>query len=129
MSFRLPSLRLCGTLASMFFCAAARAEDPKGLEFFEKRVRPILVESCYECHSAEAAAAKKLRGGLYLDSKGGPLKGGDSGPAVVPGKPADSLLIKTLHYNVTPTMPPKGKLPAAAIADLEAWILQGAPDP
>src|SRR5205085_7271600 len=94
-------------------------------EFFEKKVRPGLVQHCYQCHSAEA---KKLKGGLHLDTRDGVRKGGETGPAIVPGKPADSLLIQALRYGEL-KMPPKGKLPDAIIADFEKWIAMGAPDP
>ncbi len=98
-----------------------------GEDFFERKIRPILVEHCYACHSAEA---KKQRGGLALDTKEALLRGGETGPGLVPGKPADSLLIKAVHYGDPDfRMPPKGKLPAQAIADLEKWIAMGAPDP
>jgi hypothetical protein len=107
--------------------AAPPGGDPAGIEFFEKRIRPILVEHCYECHSDKAP---KIKGDLRLDSRDGLLKGGRSGPAVVPGKPAESLLIKGVHYDdETFKMPPKAKLSAAQIADLEAWVKMGAPDP
>jgi hypothetical protein len=66
------------------------------LEFFEKKIRPVLVEKCYSCHSAKS---KILRGGLYLDTRAGILNGGDSGPAVELGNPADSLLIQALKYD------------------------------
>src|SRR5436190_965166 len=75
------------------------ADDSKSIEFFEKKIRPLLSTHCLSCHSAEAAAKNKLKGGLYLDTKQGWKTGGDSGPAVVPGKPADSLLIETLKYD------------------------------
>src|SRR5262245_64161196 len=101
--------------------AATAAPDKAGLELFEKKVRPILVQHCYACHSAEAQAKKKLRGGLLLDTKEGLLKGGDTGPAIVPGKAKDSLLIKALRHDGL-KMPKSGKLPAAVIADLEAWV-------
>src|SRR5437660_1095787 len=78
----------------LVFAAAARAQDA-GVEFFEKKVRPVLVEHCYQCHSHQA---KKQRGGLYLDSRDGMRKGGDVGPAVVPGKPGDSLLLKAVRH-------------------------------
>ena len=101
--------------------------DPAGLEFFEKKVRPVLVEHCFKCHSTRA---KKSRGGLLLDSRAGLLKGGDNGPALVPGNPDKSRLIEAIHYNnVDLRMPPKGKLPDAAVAALEAWVKQGAPWP
>src|SRR5437868_11484695 len=108
---------------------SAVAADPKGADFFEGRIRPVLVEHCYRCHSAEAQAKKKLRGGLMLDTRDGLLKGGDTGPALVPGKPKDSLLLQTLRYTGDVKMPPKGKLPDNVIADFEAWISRGAPDP
>jgi hypothetical protein len=105
---------------------ALAADDRGGLEFFEKKIRPLLVEQCYGCHSAEA---KKRRGGLVLDTRDAIRKGGDTGPAVVPGKPEDSLLLQVVKYIDRIKMPPKGKLPAAAVADLEQWIKMGAPDP
>ncbi|MCE9532691.1 MAG: DUF1553 domain-containing protein [Planctomycetes bacterium] len=108
---------------------AAPKDDPKGIEFFENRIRPVLVEQCYTCHSAAAEANKKLRGSLFLDSKDGLLKGGDTGPAIVPGKPKESLIIQSLHQSGDVKMPPKGKLPANIIADFETWIAMGAPDP
>lgn len=100
-----------------------------GIAFFEQRIRPVLVEHCYSCHSTEA---KKLKGGLYLDSKAGWEKGGDSGaPAIVPGKPEASLLIRAVqHLEEDTEMPPKKpKLPDAVIADLVTWVNMGAPDP
>jgi hypothetical protein len=99
------------------------------VEFFEKKIRPVLTEHCYSCHSAEAAARNKLKGGLLLDTRDGLLAGGDSGKVVVPGKPADSPLIAALKYDGDVKMPPKGKLPDAVIADFEKWVAMGAPDP
>jgi hypothetical protein len=110
---------------------AGRAEppDPKAVEFFERKVRPALAEHCYKCHSADAEKANKLRGGLLLDSRDGLRAGGDSGAAVIPGKPGESLLIKALKGDDATQMPPKGKLPDAVIADFEKWVAMGAPDP
>lgn len=105
---------------------AIRADD---FSFFETRIRPVLVERCYACHSTQAQAKKKLRGGLYVDSAAGLRTGGASGPAIVPGKPAASLLLQALHYDGDIKMPPKGKLPDRVIADFAAWIKDGAPDP
>ena len=109
---------------------AAAPSDLAQLDFFEKKIRPVLVESCYECHSADA---KKLKGGLYLDTADGLLKGGDSGPGIVPGNPAKSLLLITMrHEDKDPDMampPKKDKLSAAVIADFEQWVKIGAPDP
>ncbi len=103
--------------------------DPAAREFFEKKIRPVLVESCYSCHSAQAEKNKKLKGSLYLDSRDALLKGGDTGPAIVPGKPTESLLLKSMHYDGDLRMPPKGKLPDAVLKDFEKWIAMGAPDP
>ncbi|HXJ60400.1 MAG TPA: PSD1 and planctomycete cytochrome C domain-containing protein [Verrucomicrobiae bacterium] len=107
---------------------ATPAGDSAGLEFFEKHVRPVLVEHCYKCHSAES---EKLRGSLHLDTREGILKGGDSGPAIVPGDPDKSLLIKAVrHASEDLKMPFKNpKLPDEAIEELAAWIRMGAPDP
>jgi len=108
--------------------SAIAAESP-GDAFFEQKVRPVLVEHCYGCHSAEA---KKLKGNLYLDSKAGWQKGGDSGEAVIiPGKPEESLFIRSIqHLEADLEMPPKKpKLPDAVIADLVTWVKMGAPDP
>lgn len=98
-----------------------------GNEFFEKKIRPVLVEHCYRCHSSRAP---KLKGGLSLESRANVLKGGDTGPALVPGKPEQSLLLKAVRYTEEGLrMPPTGKLPDAIIADLTKWIGMGAPDP
>jgi hypothetical protein len=98
---------------------------PQQVEFFEKKIRPVLVTHCYECHSGES---KTLRGGLFVDSRAGLLEGGDSGASIVPGKPDESLLIEALKYE-SYEMPPKQKLSAEIIADFEKWIEMGAPDP
>ena len=100
-----------------------------GTDFFEAKIRPVLVASCYECHSADAASRKKLKADLLLDSKPGMLKGGDSGPVIVPGKPKESLLLRTLKWEGDLKMPPKQKLPPEVVADFEKWIADGAVDP
>jgi hypothetical protein len=108
--------------------AGATAEDQatrEQVEFFEAKIRPILVQHCYQCHSAEA---KELQGGLKLDSREGVLQGGDGGPVVKPKDPAASRLIKALKWEEL-EMPPDGKLPAGIVADFERWIEMGAPDP
>src|SRR5581483_10497975 len=98
-----------------------------GLKFFEKKIRPILVEHCYSCHSDQA---RKLKGGLRVDGRDFLLKGGDSGPVVVPGHPEKSRLIEAISYqNPDLQMPPRGKLPDTAIADLTQWIRLGLPWP
>lgn len=100
---------------------------PEQTEFFEKQVRPILDKRCYECHSTDA---NEVRGGLRLDSRDGWAVGGDSGPAIVPTKPDESLLIAAIRYaDENTAMPPQGKLPAAEIEILTQWVQRGAPDP
>jgi hypothetical protein len=96
-----------------------------GLDFFEKRIRPVLIEHCYQCHSSDA---KELKGGLRLDSRDGLRHGGESGQAVVPGSIEKSLLISAIRYEDF-QMPPAGKLPDHVIADFVQWIEMGAPDP
>ena len=95
--------------------------------FFETKIRPVLTTKCYGCHSTKLPAPM---GGFVLDTKAGLLKGGATGRAIVPGKPAESRLLTALRY-VDPLlqMPPTGKLPDSVIADFEAWIAAGAPDP
>nr|MDQ3009545.1 DUF1549 domain-containing protein [Acidobacteriota bacterium] len=106
---------------------SAQSAQSAGDEFFEKKIRPVLANNCYACHSSKLKAPI---GGLALDTKAGLLKGGDSGPAIVPGKPADSLLLRAMRYNdLNLKMPPTSKLPDAVIADFEQWIAAGAPDP
>lgn len=99
----------------------------EGLEFFEKKIRPMLAAKCFECHSHRV---EKLKGGLLLDSRQGFLKGGDSGPAAVPGEPAGSLFIEAVGYqNADLQMPPKSKLSDREIADLKQWVSLGMPWP
>jgi hypothetical protein len=104
-----------------------RAGDPE--DFFEKKIRPVLVEHCYKCHSDEAKLKGKLKGGLLLDSKDGMRTGGDGGPAVVPGKPGDGSLLAALKYAGDVKMPPAGKLPDDVVKNFETWIAAGAADP
>src|SRR4051794_30601708 len=104
---------------------AATADEfsPEAVEFFETRVRPILAESCLKCHGE-----KKQSSELRLDSRQAALEGGANGPALVPGNPAESLLIQVVsqtHEDIK--MPPKGKLPEEAIAALKSWVKMGAP--
>jgi hypothetical protein len=108
--------------------AADTKLTPAQLEFFESKVRPVLAEHCYKCHSAKA---EKVKGGLRLDSRDALLAGGNSGPAIVPGDPEKSLLIKAVGYGDPDLqMPPKGeKLSDTHVANLVAWVKMGAPDP
>jgi mono/diheme cytochrome c family protein len=119
----------CGALFAII-ASIARAADPSKaqLDFFEGKIRPVLANNCYKCHSTKA---EKVKGGLLLDSREGVLKGGDSGPALVPGNPDTSLLIKAIRYTDPDLqMPPKGdKLSDQQINDLVAWVKMGAPDP
>lgn len=109
---------------------ASKAKEPTAeqLEFFEKRIRPVLVQHCYKCHSQQAAKKDELRGGLLLDSRAGLLAGGESGETIVPGKPDEGTLLGSLSYDLY-EMPPAGKLPAAVIEDFRVWIEMGAVDP
>ena len=106
---------------------AADAPASEGVAYFEKHIRPLLVENCYSCHSRE----KKQKGGLLLDSRAGWVAGGDQGPVVVPGDADASLLIRAVRYTDPDLrMPPDGKsLSKEAVAQLEAWVKMGAPDP
>jgi hypothetical protein len=122
---------ICFTIAIglvwLSLAASVKAADDPGIAFFETKVRPVLVKECYSCHSA---AEKKAKGGLELDTAAGLLKGGEGGPAVVPGKPDASPLIKAIrHTDAHPKMPPKGKLQDATIADLTKWVQTGAAMP
>ncbi len=92
----IPILSLCLALTALARPARAASPDAAGVEFFESKVRPVLADHCYKCHSAEAQANKKLKGGLLVDSREGLLKGGDGGPAVVPGSPETSKLIEAV---------------------------------
>ncbi|MCH7726013.1 MAG: PSD1 domain-containing protein [Planctomycetes bacterium] len=115
---------------SLLVCGMAFGAEPdrKGIEFFESRIRPVLVAKCYQCHSAKAAQQKKLQASLLLDTRDGMRKGGETGPAIVAGKVEASLLINALRHEDL-EMPPKGKLPDTVIADFVKWIEMGAPDP
>jgi hypothetical protein len=122
-----PWCAVAGWLAAWSPIAIPAADSASAVEFFEKRVRPILVERCYECHST---TGKKIKGGLRLDSREGWANGGDSGPAIAPGDPEESLLIQAVRWLDQETqMPPKNKLPQAEIDALVEWVRMGAPDP
>ncbi len=116
-------------IATLGHPAGSAGGEPRGEiraareQFFEKSVRPLLAENCYSCHSA-----KKQKGGLRLDSLEAILKGGESGPALVPGKPGESLLVEAINYDGL-EMPPTGKLPPEKVAVLSRWVFLGAPWP
>ena len=126
-------LAACCSLAALVCTVAAGAVSTpdqqtatkQETDFFEKKIRPVLVRRCYECHSGDV---KKAKGGFVLDTRLGLRKGGESGAAIVPGHPDDSLLIEAVRYDGL-EMPPSGKLPDDVIADLVKWVEMGAPDP
>ncbi|HWY86642.1 MAG TPA: c-type cytochrome domain-containing protein, partial [Gemmataceae bacterium] len=114
-------------LASLLLSSRAGAGEPAraGMEFFERKIRPLLVDNCFKCHTGP-----KLKGHLALDSRAALLKGGDTGPALVPGAPGQSLIIKAIGYQDPELrMPPRGKLNVQQIDDVAAWIKVGAPWP
>src|SRR5713101_2370156 len=111
----LPALVILASLGP-----GARSAPPSAanIEFFEKKIRPVLVENCHKCHGAA-----KQKGKLQLDSRAAMLKGGETGPAIVPGEPAKSLLLKAIGYKDPDLrMPPKGKLADEHLADFTAWV-------
>lgn len=135
MNFLPASLLPFAALGTLFASASVAADlpAPKPLSaadqaFFEAKVRPVLVDKCYKCHSKES---EKVKGGLLLDTREGVLAGGNSGPAIVAGRPDDSLFIQAIRYKDEDLqMPPKGeKLSDQQIADLTEWVRRGAPDP
>ena len=115
-------------LATSLFVAAATAQADDKAEFFEQKIRPLLVEHCGKCHGDEKATkGKEAKGGLRTDGRAALLKGGDNGPSVVPGDLTKSKLIEAIRYaNIDLQMPPSGKLPDAVIRDLEQWVKDGA---
>ncbi|MCE9552250.1 MAG: PSD1 and planctomycete cytochrome C domain-containing protein [Planctomycetes bacterium] len=117
---------LNGIALSLAFLQPAFATPPGEAErLFEAKIRPVLVERCYKCHSSDT---KELKGGLRLDSAAGLRKGGDSGPAIVADRAGDSPILHALNY-AGPEMPPDGKLDPVVIADFERWVRMGAPWP
>ncbi len=121
----LVSLPLASAVAMQSQATDEAQVDARKLEFFESRIRPVLIEHCYECHGPNA---RILGGNLSLTSREGHIKGGDSGPVIIPGNPADSILLQSLRYESI-EMPPSGKLGEAVQRDFETWIADGAVDP
>jgi hypothetical protein len=120
--------RLVGAAILIGFCSSLHAAPSAGqLEFFESRIRPILAQECYECHSE----ATKAKGGLLLDSRPGWERGGESGPLLEPGNPAESLLLRVIAHEIEDLKMPKNgaKLGPRVLADFREWIAMGAPDP
>ena len=98
--------------------------NPK-IEFFEKKIRPVLSKNCYQCHSAKS---KSLKAGLLLDRKAGWTRGGKNGAVIIPKEPNESILMNALRYNNHDLqMPPSGKLSETVLADFEKWIFHGCP--
>ena len=124
MQIRITMLAAMGLTASL---SAQEKPTAAQIDFFEKKIRPVLVNECYKCHSANS---DKVKGGLLLDTNAATRKGGDSGAAVVPRNLKESLLIEAVRWhNEDLQMPPKKKLSAQVVADLERWVMMGAPDP
>jgi len=116
-----------GLFAGILVVAGRTASANERLEFFEKKIRPVLVERCFKCHSSETA---KPKGGLRLDRRSSLLEGGDSGAAVLPGSADQSLLIKAIAWTgAVSEMPPDNKLPDQVVADFRQWIADGAAFP
>src|SRR6266852_489402 len=127
LGIRMGSLRVGCALLGLAAAASGAGAGPEGVAFFEKRIRPVLVERCFKCHSTQS---EKLKGNLHLDSREGMLKGGDTRAAIVPSNVEKSLLIEAVRYgNPDLQMPPKGKLTDEQISDLAAWVSMGAPWP
>ena len=121
------TVTLCGAfLASPALGNAAADPARKGLNSFETKIRPVPVNSCYTCDSADA---KTRMGGLSLDTRDGIRRGGQRGHAVVPTDVLASLIIEALRYEGSLRMPPAGRLPEEVVANFEKWIRMGAPDP
>lgn len=113
------------TLGMLFGTSATAQEPNAAAELFETKIRPVLVDVCFKCHGSD-----KDSGSLRVDSREALLKGGDTSPAIVPNKPAESLLIKAIkHSDDDLKMPPDKRLPDETIAAFEAWIAAGAPWP
>jgi len=125
MRFQFPFFILLFGAAPAILAADAPASFTSDqLEFFEKRIRPVLVSQCYKCHSH---SSEKLKANLYLDSREALLKGGETGPSIVPGSASKSLLIAAIKWTKDDLeMPPKNKLSDTAIADFVQWINTGA---
>src|SRR5436190_8577918 len=119
-------LKAC-SISALLLAGIAAAEEtfkPAEIEFFEKEIRPLLSEKCYSCHGVE-----KHKGGLRMNARAMILKGGETGPAAVAGKPAESLMLKAINYIGETQMPPKAKLKDTEIATITKWVAMGMPVP
>ena len=132
LSFYVIASVLTGFAVPDAFSAELSTQRPADLtkeavEFFESRIRPVLIERCYECHSSKA---KKVRGGLLLDSQQGVMEGGISGPVILPGDTENSPLIQAIRWTDSEfAMPPKASLTPQQVQNFEQWVKMGAPDP
>src|SRR5262245_30883006 len=115
-------LRNLAFMTGLVALCTSRVRGDVEVDFFEKKIRPVFVQHCYKCHSAQA---RKLKGRLRIDTLAGIRKGGESGPLFVPGKPKESLLVTVLRHKDR-GMPPDGKLPDSIINDVVGWIERGA---
>ena len=120
-----PLLHICCVGLTLAGALTAQ-QSAGGEEFFEKKIRPVLVSRCYMCHGAQAP---QVQGALLLDTKQGMLTGGNAGPAIKPGDPDRSLLIQALRYDGELKMPPGTALQPEVVSDFEQWVRIGAPDP
>jgi hypothetical protein len=111
-------------LAMIGFVLPSMELKKEDREFFEQRIQPILRDVCLKCHGGE-----RIRNNLDVSTREDLLRGGDHGPAIVPGDPDKSLLIKAVRYQDNLHMPPKGKMEADKLADLAEWVKRGAPWP
>src|SRR3954451_25117878 len=114
-------LKVPAACVALLTALVASAAEPSAadLEFFEKKIRPVLADKCYGCHSNKTSSPL---GGLRLDSRDGLLRGGRSGPALLPGNPEASRIIQALSYKRDLKMPPSGRLSDSEIADFAAWV-------
>ena len=122
-----PRTQLLGQAASLIallMVAPPRTKGDDAADHFEKAVRPVLVETCVKCHGA-----KKQAGGLRLDTRDAAIEGGENGPAIVPGQPDQSPLVRAVRHEGDVHMPPKGKLPEPSVRAMADWVRQGAPWP
>ena len=126
MTWKIRTLAVALAVAGMLGQVDAAEADARGIAFFEKNIRPVLVNNCYQCHSAEA---RNLKGELFLDSKQGMLNGGESGPVIVPGNPGESRLLQAIRRDGKLKMPPRDELSGKVVANFAKWIRMGAPDP
>jgi len=115
-------------IVALLLAAISPAKGDDGADLFEKQIRPVLVERCYECHSGQPGA--KIKGGLRLDTAAGLRAGGENGPVVTPGDPEKSRLIAAIRWtNDDLQMPPKRRLSEPEVANFALWVKQGAHDP